>query len=170
MLRPRTVAFALALALSVLSGLPARADCKAGFEALENAKYERAFRYFLLCAEDGDPIAQFNVGLMYRSGEGVPRDDAEAARWYRRAARQGHVTAQYNLGVMYAQGEGVPQDDSEAMRWFQMAADHGDAQAQHNLGFMYENGRGVVQDDVEGSTGIGWPPIKGSRTRNTTLV
>ena len=56
--------------------------------------------------------AQFNLGLMYDKGEGVPQDDAEAVRWYRLAAEQGHAEAQANLGWMYDAGRGVPQDDA----------------------------------------------------------
>ena len=44
------------------------------------------------------------VGDIYRRGEGVPQNDAEAAKWWRRAAEQGHTKAQYNLGAMYAKG------------------------------------------------------------------
>ena len=29
------------------------------------------------------PTAQFNLGIMYDTGEGVPQNDAEAVRWYR---------------------------------------------------------------------------------------
>ena len=82
-------------------------------------------------------------------GEGVPEDDAEAARWFRLAADQGLAGAQYdNLGNMYADGRGVPEDDAEAARWFRLAADQGLAGAQLNLGVMYANGEGVLQDNV----------------------
>ena len=37
-------------------------------------------------AEQGDASAQFNLGVRYADGEGVPQDDAEAVRWYRLAA------------------------------------------------------------------------------------
>ena len=37
-------------------------------------------------AEQGDAVAQNNLGLMYANGRGVPEDDAEAVRWYRLAA------------------------------------------------------------------------------------
>jgi hypothetical protein len=99
-------------------------------------------------AEQGDARAQFNLGLMYDTGEGVPQDDAEAVRWYRRAADQGHADAQFNLGFMYINGRGVPQDDAKAFRWYRLAADQGDATAQYNLGLMYANGQGVPQDYV----------------------
>ena len=59
-------------------------------------------------AEQGDVFAQFELGLMYDNGDGVPKNDAEAVRWYRLAAERGDRAAQANLGVKYAQGDGVP--------------------------------------------------------------
>ena len=99
-------------------------------------------------AEQGDADAQFNLGVRYAAGRGVPLDWAEAVRWYRLAAEQGFANAQFVLGIMYANGEGVRQDDAGAVRWFRRAADQGDASVQISLGFMYANGRGVPQDDV----------------------
>ena len=76
-------------------------------------------------AEQGDVIAQYNLGVMYATGEGVPQDDKEAVKWLRLAAEQGYSIAQYNLGVMYATGEGVSQDYQEALKWYRKAADQG---------------------------------------------
>jgi len=100
-------------------------------------------------AEKGSANAQFNMGAMYDSGEGVPEDDAEAAKWYHQAAEQGHVNAQFNLGVMYANGEGVTENAVEAATWYRKAADLGDYRAQFNLGVLYANGEGVVQSSSE---------------------
>ena len=75
-----------------------------------------------ILAEQGDAIAQYNLGLMSASGRGVPEDDVEAVRWYRLAADQGYATAQYNLGNRYANGEGVPEDDLLAYMWWNLAA------------------------------------------------
>ena len=52
----------------------------------------------------GKPKAQYNLGVSYSNGEGVPQDDAEAVEWYHRAAEQGLAEAQYNLGVSYRNG------------------------------------------------------------------
>ena len=41
-------------------------------------------------AEAGDASAQFNLGLRYAQGRGVPYDEKEALKWYRKAAEQGH--------------------------------------------------------------------------------
>lgn len=40
-------------------------------------------------AQQGDARAQFNLGAMYRNGQGVPQDDALAAAWTRKATDQG---------------------------------------------------------------------------------
>ena len=76
-------------------------------------------------ADEGYVRAQYNLALMYDTGQGVPENNTEAVRWYRKAADQGNVRAQNNLGVMYDAGEGVPEDNAEAVRWYRLAADQG---------------------------------------------
>ena len=44
-------------------------------------------------ADAGDVDAQFNLGVMYAYGNGVPQDDVEATKWYRKAADQGQADA-----------------------------------------------------------------------------
>ena len=100
-------------------------------------------------AEQDLADAQFNLGLMYDTGESVPQDEAEAANSYRMAAEKGIAGAQNSLGGIYAKGDGVPQDFAAAVKWFRLAAEQGLAQAQFNLGIMYYNGRGVPQNDAE---------------------
>ena len=69
-------------------------------------------------AERGHAVAQCNLGVAYDTGQGVPKDEAEAVKWFRKAADQENASAQSNLGVMYANGRGVPKDAraSQAMR------------------------------------------------------
>ena len=102
-------------------------------------------------AEQGDAVAQFNLAVLYGSGESVPQDWAEAARWLRRAADQGHAPAQSALGLVYREGLGVLQDDAEAEQWCRRAAEQGDASGQFLLANLYATGRGVPQDDVSAS-------------------
>jgi len=52
-------------------------------------------------AEQGHAEAQFNLGLMYIDGQGVPQDYTQAAQWYRKAAEQGDATAQGMLRARY---------------------------------------------------------------------
>ena len=99
-------------------------------------------------ANQGAAYAQFNLGVMYDNGDGVPENDAEAVRWFRKAADQGYAPAQFNLGNMYHFGEGVPVNDAEAVKWYRKAADQGKRTAQFNLGVMYYNGDGVPENHV----------------------
>lgn len=50
--------------------------------------------------------------MIYATGDGVARDDAQAVQWFQKAATQGNATAQVNLGLMYAEGSGVPRNGS----------------------------------------------------------
>jgi hypothetical protein len=88
--------------------------------------------WYRKAAEQGSAIAQYNLGEMYRVGEGVPADSAAAASWYRKAAEQGYARAQNNLGVVYDNGDGVPQDDVLAHMWFNLAAASGFNEAVRN--------------------------------------
>jgi len=94
-------------------------------------------------AEQGLAYAQYNLGVMYRIGQGVPQNDTEAVKWYRVAAEQGHFKAQNNLALMYSRGEGVPKNDAEAFKWYRMIAGQGDSVGQYNVGIMYAQGVGV---------------------------
>ena len=99
-------------------------------------------RWFRLAADQGHADAQFELGVMYYAGVGVPQDEAEAVRWYRFAADQGNASAQHTLGFAYLHGRGVPQNDTEAIRWYRLAANQGDATAQFRVGAMYDTGEG----------------------------
>ena len=41
-----------------------------------------------LLAEQGNATAQYNLGVMYHGGGGVPENYVEAVKWYRLAAEQ----------------------------------------------------------------------------------
>jgi TPR repeat protein len=81
-----------------------------------------AAKWFRLAAERGDAVAQFNLGVMYGEGQGVPQDHAKSAKFYRLSAEQGNPQAQYNLGLLYAQAEGGAPDYVAAHMWFNLAA------------------------------------------------
>ena len=75
-----------------------------------------------LAAENGDASAQYTLGVMYISGNGVPQDAREAMKWFRLAAEQGQTGAQFNLGVGYAHGQGVRKNYIQAHKWINLAA------------------------------------------------
>lgn len=98
-------------------------------------------------AKQGDASAQYNLGSMYANGEGIPKDDREAAKWLHLAAEQGHAQAQADLGLKYYHGRGVPQVHSQAVAWSRKAANQGDVRAQGRLGLIFYDGAlGVPQN------------------------
>jgi hypothetical protein len=115
--------------LAIVFGGPARADFQMGFDAYKDGDYTVAFREWKKLADEGDPRAQYNFGVLYAKGHGVNQDYAEAVKWYRRAAYQGYVRAQAVLATYYERGRGVTKNLGEAFRWYSKAAANGIAQA-----------------------------------------
>jgi len=97
----------------------------------------------------GDVNAQVQLGVIYLTGDGVPRDDAEAVKWLRQAAEQDSALGERYLAEMYFKGRGVPADNTEAAKWLRQAAEQGDAQSQHNLAVLYSQGLGVPRNSKE---------------------
>src|SRR3989344_2113012 len=97
-------------------------------------------------ADSGDAGAQFDLGMRYAKGEGVPKDIVKAVEWHQKAAAQGHAKAQFALGFMYNNGIGVPKDAAKAAEWYQKAAAQGNADAQFSLGMAYADGEGVPKN------------------------
>jgi TPR repeat protein len=142
--------FTITLVLSIIClAVPAWADFQAGMDANNRGDYATALREWQPLAEQGDALAQYNLGVLYRKGRGVPQDDVQARQWYAKAAAQGQAKAQFNLGTLYFNGEGVAKDYQQALRWFRLAADQGEALAQTKIGIMYDDGQGVPQDIVQ---------------------
>ena len=137
------------LMLVALAGAADAGPLEDASAAYHHGDYATALRLFRPLADQGFPGAQYNLGVMYQQGKGVPQDYSEAAKWFRLAADQGVPSAQANLGFLYKQGTGVPQDFSEALKWWRKAADQGEAVAELNLGLMYADGQGVPQDYVQ---------------------
>ena len=105
-------------------------DAKHAYDA---GDYEKAAKLYSHLAKNGDAEAQYNLGVMYRAGRGIPQDYKEARKWYRLAAEQGNALAQFNLGWMYASGKGVPQDYVQSHMWFNIAIANADSEARKEL-------------------------------------
>ena len=134
-MKTKFIVAALALSSFAMFGSPAVAQEDAfskGVVADKSGDYVEAVKWYRLAAEQGFASAQFNLGIMYEQGKGVPENDAEAVKWFRGAAEQGHAAAQNNLGSMYGNGEGVPEDFIQAYKWWNLAAAQGDEDANKN--------------------------------------
>lgn len=122
-----------------------------------NKNAVEAFKWFELAAKRENSNAQYQLGKLYHTGDGVEQNHKEAFYWYKKAAEHGHAEAvlivrqelqdaDYQKGKLYYTGNGVEQNYEEAVLWYKKAADGGHAEAQNALGGAYVNGDGVEPD------------------------
>jgi len=64
---------------------------------------DTAAKWFEKAAERGVVDSQFNLGVMYETGKGVPKNLADAFVWYSIAAAQGDQFAKERVGVLETQ-------------------------------------------------------------------
>lgn len=112
-----------------LAAIPARAGFDEGMTAYTSGDFDVAAREFKALALKGDKESQYLLGLLLEEGQGVQKDDVEAAYWYARAAEQGFVDAYFALGQLFVHRKGERQDRMAAHHWFSLAKEYG-----HRLG------------------------------------
>ncbi|WP_300299364.1 tetratricopeptide repeat protein [Ferrovibrio sp.] len=120
---------ALLLAALLLASLPAHADPR-----------------LMAAARGGDAEAAEHLGVMYETGSGVRRNEAEAAYWYGRAAQAGRRQAQYAYAQFLETGAGITRDEKAALEWHLKAACQGHLGAVANIAAMLASGRGTAMD------------------------
>jgi localization factor PodJL len=108
-----------------------------------------ALDHITALANGGNAKAETIIGLKYLNGDGIPVNEAQAAKWLERAAESGEPVAQYRLGYLYERGKGVPTDAAKATHWYQAAAMQGNRKAMHNLAVAYAEGTGTKKDPAE---------------------
>ena len=92
------------------------------------------------------PNKEFELGLQYYQGRGVPKNYSKAKTFLDIGADSGHAESQSLLGTLYYYGRGVLKDYEIAFGWFRLAALQGDQEARKKIANMYEHGLGVSQD------------------------
>ena len=93
------------------------------------------------------PWSQYAIGLMYQRGEGVAKNDREAARWYVLASvgHFGPAESAY-AGMLQTGAVGGKRDVAAAAKYYKAAAKDGDALGMYQLGLMAQAGTGVPRD------------------------
>lgn len=120
---------------------------------IDRSPYGQALRWYFEAAEQGNPQAQFLLGLKYETGTDVARDFVAAADWYERAARQGYAEAQFKLAILVQHGQGRAADAAAAEHWYRESAQQGYAPAQYNLAVMLLN---AARSDAERVDALVW--------------
>jgi TPR repeat protein/uncharacterized protein (UPF0335 family) len=93
-------------------------------------------------AQQGDPLAMYNLALHYRDGTNdVKRDVVQATEWFAKSAESGSVSAMVELGDALINGRGQAQNPRRGLEWLQRAADAGSVRAKFLLGMTYWKGK-----------------------------
>jgi len=93
------------LALAILAlAVPARAGpFEDGLAAYDQGDYATALRLWRPLAEQGDTLAQSNLGVMYEFGLSVPQDIVQAHMWFDLAVEHGNERARINRAIAASQ-------------------------------------------------------------------
>lgn len=98
-------------------------------------------------AAKGSPIAQFLLGHILLSGQGMARDAEAAYRWFAASAQAGRADAINMVGRCHECGWGVAVDRGEAARWYALGVEKGDGWSMYNLGTLTMAGEGAERDE-----------------------
>jgi TPR repeat protein len=134
------IAFWLSLTSAALAGQLEDADF-----AFRAGDFVTAADLYRPIATQGEPVAQFRLGVLYEEGKGITKDSREAIRWYV-VASQDSSEATFRLARLYHDGRGVPRNYGLARRWYRVAAQQDNAKAMVNLGAMNAHGEGGPRD------------------------
>ena len=102
-MKPKFALF-LAVLLPIILANPVAAEEKKPVAAKQINTTASELNAITANANKGDASAQFDLGVIYRQGDGTPKDAAKAVVWFKKAAEQGYAAAAFDLGTMYRHG------------------------------------------------------------------
>lgn len=135
-----------------------------GKAALEAGDRQRALSVLLPLANDGEPQAQYSLGMLFSVGQEGESDKNEAIRWHEAAFAQGYAYSAYELGRLYDANIRLgwdhlntpPYDEMKSHKYYCQAleglrclAENGGIRAADLLGRMCLFGHGVKPDANE---------------------
>jgi uncharacterized protein len=124
---------------------PRRALYQLGRAYQAAQQWQDAVGAYRKAIDRGSTTAMVELGVMYGTGNGVPKDEAQARLLFERAAQGGNPRGVTNLAALSG---GAPPSDPQSRALFTRAAESGSAEAQYQLGLMASDGVGGPRDDV----------------------
>jgi TPR repeat protein len=110
-----------------------------------NRQMPEAISAWRKAADKGSTSAMVELGVLYGTGSGVAKDEAQARKLFERAAEAGNPRGIANLAAVSG---GAPSDPAKARVLLAKAAEANSAEAQYQLGLMSADGVGGPKDDV----------------------
>ena len=118
----------------------------------------KALAIYEQLADEGEPHANFVLGLLYNSVEEI-KDPQKALRYMRKAADDCHPNALFIMATNYLQDQdictkpqfdfGLEKNEELGMDLLQKAAEAGDSNALFSLSLCYSQGKYLEQDDEQ---------------------
>jgi TPR repeat protein len=129
----------------VAAGSSRRALYQLGRAYAANRQTPEAIGAWRKAADKGSTSAMVELGVLYGSGAGVAKDEAQARKLFERAAEAGNPRGVTNLTAL--SGGAAPSDPARARELLAKAAET-NAEAQYQLGLMLADGTGGARDDA----------------------
>jgi TPR repeat protein len=131
----------------IASATSRRALYQLGRAYAANRQLPEAMSAYRKAADKGSTSAMVELGVLFGTGAGVAKDEAQARKLFERAAEAGNPRAVANLAAL-SNGGGTPSDPVKARDLLAKAAEANSAEAQYQLGLMFAEGAGGPKDDV----------------------
>lgn len=119
-------------------------DDKKSFEFYEKAL--QGFIQFEPRAKKIKPYLQYQIGMMYFKGLGIPVNNQNAAKYFEKSAELGNQHAKRLLAFEYISGKNFEQNSEKGISLLTECANGGDAFSYYKLGNLYLKGEIVNQD------------------------
>jgi TPR repeat protein len=101
-----------------------------------------------IAADHGNADAQLEFGIALYSGEGIGRDQVQAARYFRMAADAGHSLACFRYAWCLYTGNGIASDIRECIKYMKLSADLGSPLGQFGLSLALSKSGSRAEDYV----------------------
>jgi uncharacterized protein len=110
-----------------------------------NRQMPEALAAYRKAADKGSTSAMVELGVLFGTGSGVAKDEAQARKLFERAAEAGNARGVSNLAAL---GGGTPSDPVKARALLSKGAETNSPEAQYQLGLMLAEGAGGQKDDA----------------------
>jgi len=122
-----------------------RAMYQLGRAYAANRQTPEAIAVWRKASDKGSTSAMVELGVVYGTGAGIAKDEAQARKLFERAAEAGNPRGVSNLAALG--GGGAAANPARSRELLSKAAET-NAEAQYQLGMMLAEGNGGAKDDV----------------------
>ena len=104
-----------------------------------NNQKKKGLRMLRQLAQENDPEALLELGMLYMNGHIVKLNPTEARKHSEQGAKLGDADCLCSLGYFWDSGLGGERDDQKAHDYFRRSAEQGNANSHNKLGIYYKN-------------------------------